>query len=281
MARSRKKYKERLSSPFGSGLALDRLGRVRADLLLVARGLAASRDRAQALIASSVVLVAGKPLTKPSQLVAIDVELELTATDFPWVSRGALKLIGGLDAFDLIDPLDRHCLDIGASTGGFTEILLARGATRVYAIDVGHNQLHPRLSSDSRVVVMDGVNARDLTTEMLLQATSLNVLPKLPDLIVCDASFISLVKVLPAALALAAPGAFLLALIKPQFEVGRNNVGKRGLVRDGTLHMQTTLRVKKWLTKDMGWIHIGSVKSPIDGSEGNREFLIAAIKPHN
>ncbi len=187
-------------------------GRVRADALLVARGLAASRERARALVAASAVLLAGKPLTKASRLLPADAVLELTVDDFPWVSRGALKLIGGLDAFSRIDPAGRICLDIGASTGGFTEILLARGAARVVALDVGHAQLHSSLAGDSRVVVMDGVNARDLAPHML---------ECLPDLIVCDASFISLVKLLPPALTLAPPGACLLALIKPQFEVGR------------------------------------------------------------
>ena len=249
------------------------LDRIRADALLVARGLAASRDRARALIASSSVLLSGKPLKKPAQLLAPDVVLELTTADFPWVSRGALKLIGGLDAFAQIDPAGRTCLDIGASTGGFTEVLLDRGAMRVVALDVGRDQLHPSLSGDPRVVVMDGVNARDLTLEML------GVTPDFPDLIVCDASFISLVKLLPTALALAPPGAGLLALIKPQFEVGRGNVGKGGVVRDVTLHAQTIARVEQWLTNEMGWTHIGTVPSPIDGPDGNREFLIAATKP--
>lgn len=248
------------------------LDRIRADALLVARGLAASRDRARALIASSAVLLAGKPLTKSSRLLAPDAELELTASDFPWVSRGALKLIGGLDAFTQIDPAGRTCLDIGASTGGFTEILLTRGAMRVFALDVGRDQLHPSLASDPRVVVLDGVNARDLTPDMLGMT---------PDLIVCDASFISLAKLLPAALALAAPGAALLALIKPQFEVGRGNVGKGGVVRDAALHAQTTARIERWLTDEMGWTHIGTVPSPIDGPDGNREFLIAASKPQH
>ncbi len=246
--------------------------RIRADALLVARGLAASRDRARALITSSAVLLAGKPLKKSSQLVAPDAKLELTARDFPWVSRGALKLIGGLDAFAQIDPEGCICLDIGASTGGFTEILLTRGAMRVFALDVGRGQLHPSLSGDPRVVVLDGVNARDLTPDMLGMTL---------DLIVCDASFISLAKLLPAALALAAPGAALLALIKPQFEVGRGNVGKGGVVRDAALHAQTTARIARWLTDEMGWNHIGIIPSPIEGPDGNREFLIAASKPQH
>ena len=248
---------------------------MRADALLVARGLAASRDRARALIVSSSVLLAGKPLTKPSQLLAPDAGLELTATDFPWVSRGALKLIGGLDAFSQVDPAGRICLDIGASTGGFTQVLLARGALRVIALDVGRGQLHPSLSADPRVVVMDGLNARDLTLGMLGRS------PDLPDLIVCDASFIGLAKLLSAALALAVPGAILLALIKPQFEVGKSNVGKGGVVRDAALHIQTTEWVERWLTLEMGWKHIGTIPSPIEGSDGNREFLIAASKPQD
>ena len=244
--------------------------RVRADALLVARGLAASRERARALIAASAVLLAGKTLTKASRLLPADAVLELMADDFPWVSRGALKLIGGLDAFSRIDPAGRICLDIGASTGGFTEVLLTRGAARVVALDVGHAQLHSSLASDPRVLVMDGVNARDLTPHML---------ESLPDLIVCDASFISLVKLLPPALTMAPTGACLLALIKPQFEVGRGNVGKGGVVRDPALHALTTARIERWLTNEMGWAHIGTTPSPIDGPDGNREFLIAASKP--
>lgn len=268
MSGSRKKSQQKLGSR-------DAQDRVRADTLLVARGLAASRDRARALIASSSVLFAGKPLKKPSHLLVPDAVLELTANDFPWVSRGALKLIGGLDAFNQIDPAGRICLDIGASTGGFTQVLLARGALRVIALDVGHGQLHPSLYADLRVVVMDGVNARDLTPDMLGRSTNL------PDLIVCDASFIGLAKLLPAALALAVPGAILLALIKPQFEVGKGNVSKSGVVRDAALHIQTTTRVERWLTFEMGWKHIGTIPSPIDGSDGNREFLIAASKPRD
>ncbi len=246
--------------------------RIRADTLLVARGLAASRDRARALIASSSVLLAGKPLTKSSRLLTPDANLELTASDFPWVSRGALKLIGGLDAFAQIDPSGRICLDIGASTGGFTEILLARGAMRVFALDVGRDQIHPSLSGDPRVVVLDGVNARDVTLDMLGMT---------PDLIVCDASFISLTKLLPPALELAGPGAALIALTKPQFEVGRGNVGKGGVVRDAALHAQTTAKIQRWLVDEMGWIYLGTVASPINGSDGNREFLIAASKPQH
>ncbi len=246
---------------------------IRADALLVARGLAGSRERARELIKSSSVLHSGKLLTKASRLLAPDAELELTARDFPWVSRGALKLIGGLEAFTQIDPAGRTCLDIGASTGGFTEILLTRGAMRVFALDVGRDQLHPSLSNDPRVVSMDGVNARDLTPEMF------GTTPNLPDLIVCDVSFISLAKILPAALALAVPGAGLLALIKPQFEVGKGNVGKGGVVRDAALHAQTIANVERWLTDEMGWTYTGTIPSPIDGPDGNREFLIAGHKP--
>ncbi len=249
----------------------DKPDHIRADALLVKRGLAASRERARALIESSAVLLAGKPLKKSSQLLTLDSELELTTNDFPWVSRGALKLIGGLNAFDQIDPADCDCLDIGASTGGFTEILLARGAKRVVALDVGRNQLHPSLSCDPRVVVLDGLNARDITPD---------ILGIKPNFIVCDASFISLTKLLPAALALASPRASLLALIKPQFEVGRGNVGKGGVVRNTALHDQTIERIERWLVTEMGWIHIGTVPSPIDGGDGNCEFLIAAKKTH-
>jgi len=244
--------------------------RMRADALLVARGLAASRDRARTLIQSGAVQLDGAPLAKASRLLEPDAPLELTRPDIPWVSRGALKLLGGLDAFTEIDPAGQVCLDIGASTGGFTEVLLAHGAARIFAVDVGHNQLHPRLRDEARVVVMEGTNARDLESGMFDVA---------PGLIVCDASFISLAKVLPAALALAAPGAWLLALVKPQFEVGPRLVGKGGVVRDAALHAEVTATAARWLQMDMGWKHLGTVPSPIDGPDGNREFLMAGQKP--
>ena len=244
--------------------------RMRADALLVANGLAASRDRARALILAGGVSVDGVTLSKAGRMLPIDAKLILTAEDIPWVSRGALKLLGGLAAFGEIDPKGRVCLDIGASTGGFTEVLLANGAAKVVAVDVGHDQLHPRLCDDPRVVVMQGVNARTLTPDMVAKA---------PQLLVCDASFISLSKVLPAAMEVAAPRAYMVALIKPQFEVGKGLVGKGGVVRDPALHASTIRKIEHWLTDVMGWRHIGTVPSPLKGPDGNSEFLIAGQKP--
>ena len=244
--------------------------RIRADALLVQRGFAASRDRAQALIAAGNVSLDGTVLGKASRLLDVDAAIELLGEDIPWVSRGALKLLGGLQAFPEIDTVGQLCLDIGASTGGFTEVLLAHDAARVMAVDVGKNQLHQRLANDPRVIVMDGVNARELRQDMLVGA---------PEIIVCDASFISLAKVLPAALSLAHPGAHLLALIKPQFEVGKGLVGKGGVVRDANLHEKTINKIEEWLAQEMGWQHIGTTASPIDGPDGNREFLLAGRKP--
>ena len=243
------------------------ISRLRADHLLVEKGLARSRARARQLILDGAVSVDGDVLSKPSRMLPLDATPVLTGADMPWVSRGALKLLGGLEAFPDINPKDCVCLDVGASTGGFTEVLLSRGAARVFAVDVGHDQLHPRLRDDPRVTVMEGVNARDLDAGSFDQA---------PEVIVCDASFISLTKVLPAALALAPPRAHLLALIKPQFEVGRGRVGKGGVVRDPELHSEACAAVEKWVRDDMGWHHIGTIASPVTGPDGNKEFLIAA-----
>lgn len=245
-------------------------GAIRADVMLVTRGLAASRDRAQALIEAGQVTVDGTLLTKPAKKLKPSSVILLTTPDIPWVSRGALKLVGGLDAFPQINPDGLTCVDVGASTGGFTEVLLDRGAAHVVAVDVGHGQLVPSLAGHPRVESREGVNARDLTAADF--ATS-------PQLIVCDASFISLTKVLPAVMRLAAPGAWLLALIKPQFEVGREHIGKGGIVRDARQTADVVARLESWLAADMGWDLAGTVPSPIDGQDGNREFLLAGQKP--
>ena len=242
---------------------------VRADLLLVRRGLAASRERARSMIAGGVVFVDGVVMTRPARRLAVDADVTVSAPDMAWVSRAALKLIGGLDAFPQIDPSGLHCVDIGASTGGFTEVLLSRGAAHVVAVDVGHGQIHPRLAGDARVESREGVNARSLTADDFITP---------PDLIVCDASFISLTKVLPAVMRVAAPGAGLLALIKPQFEVGRAAIGKGGVVRDAQAVRDAVVVVESWLAVDMGWQMIGTTPSPIDGQDGNREFLLAGRK---
>jgi len=243
---------------------------LRADLLLVRRGVAASRERARSMISAGLVLVDGVVMTRPARRLDINADIRVTGSDMKWVSRAALKLLGGLDAFPQIDPAGLYCVDVGASTGGFTEVLLARGAAHVVAVDVGHGQIHPRLANDPRVQSREGVNARSLTAGDFTRP---------PELIVCDASFISLTKVLPAVMRLAAPGAGLLALIKPQFEVGRAAIGKGGVVRDAQAVRDAVAMIENWLVVDAGWHLTGTVPSPIDGQDGNREFLLAGRKP--
>jgi 23S rRNA (cytidine1920-2'-O)/16S rRNA (cytidine1409-2'-O)-methyltransferase len=244
-------------------------GKLRLDELLVARGLAANRSRAQALIMAGRVRSAGVRLDKPGRLVAADLPLEIEGGDGEeWASRGALKLLAALDAF-AIDPSGRVALDIGASTGGFTDVLLRRGAKRVYAVDVGRGQLLWRLRTDPRVVVLEGVNARHLSPAQV---------PEPVELVTCDVSFISLKLVLPPAMALTAPGAFLVALIKPQFEAGREAVGKGGVVRDPAVYARVCAEIEAWLAARPGWRELGLVPSPILGPAGNKEFLIAAVR---
>lgn len=240
----------------------------RADLLLVSQGLADTRSKAQALILAGAVYCADKRIAKAGDLLPIDSLLSLKGRDHPWVSRGGLKLAKGLLHFGF-DPSGRCCLDIGASTGGFTDVLLTQGAAKVYAVDVGHGQLAWKLREDPRVVVLEKTNARHLTTAQI---------PEAPGALVCDASFISLTLVLPAALTLAAAGAWLIALIKPQFEVGKGEVGKGGVVRDPAQHSAVCQRTESWLATQAGWRVLGITESPITGPEGNREFLIGAIK---
>ena len=240
----------------------------RLDTTLVERGLAESRARAQALVMAGLVFSGETRLDKPGTSIAADTPLEVRGADHPWVSRGGLKLAHALDHF-AIDPAGRIALDVGASTGGFTDVLLSRGVARVYAVDVGHGQLAWKLRQDPRVTVMEGVNARHLTAADI---------PEPPGIVVCDASFIGLETVLPAALALAAPGAVLVALIKPQFEAGRANVGKGGIVRDPAVHDAVRARIAAWLAARPGWSVLGIADSPITGQDGNREFLIAAAR---
>lgn len=239
---------------------------MRLDQLLVAQGLAQSRERAKQLIVDGKVLVDGAIVKKPGNEIPDESVITLSEPDFPWVSRGALKLLGALDAFAL-DPTGTVCVDIGASTGGFTEVLLSKGATKVYAVDVGHDQLAPSLRADDRVVNLEGVNARHLDGEV----------PEAPDWVVCDSSFISTTLVLPPVLTLAKPGAVLLSLIKPQFEVGRKNIGKGGIVRDVSQHQVAKDRVTEFLIGE-GWEIRGLIDSPIQGPDGNLEFLVYAVK---
>jgi 23S rRNA (cytidine1920-2'-O)/16S rRNA (cytidine1409-2'-O)-methyltransferase len=243
--------------------------KTRLDHALVERGLCATRARAREAVLAGLVSVDGSPARKPAQAVAGTADIALTGPPLPWVSRAALKLVHGLDHFG-IDPAGLVCLDLGASTGGFTQALLARGAKRVFAVDVGHGQLDARLAEDPRVVSLERLNARDLSARQV---------PEPPGLVVCDVSFIGLELVLPPALALARPGARLVALVKPQFEVGRSHIGKGGIVRDPALHEAACARISRWLEAEVGWQVLGLTPSPIEGSDGNREFLVAARKP--
>jgi len=240
----------------------------RADLALVARGLAETRAKAQALIMAGLVYSGTARVNKAGELVPDDRELVVKGQDHPWVSRGGVKLAHGLDVFGL-DPTGRVALDIGASTGGFTDVLLTRGAAKVYAVDVGHGQLAWKLRSDQRVVVLEKTNARHLTAAQV---------PEPVGVLVCDASFIGLQIILPAALALCAEGAFAIALIKPQFEAGPEHVGKGGVVRDPAVHAAVCEKIAAWWAGLPGWRVLGVTKSPITGPEGNVEFLIGAVK---
>ncbi len=240
----------------------------RADQALVERGLVESRSKAQALIMAGLVFSGEKRIDKPGQPVSAEQPLEVRGQEHPWVSRGGLKLEKGLEAF-AIDPAGAICLDIGASTGGFTDVLLSKGAAKVYAVDVGHGQLAWKLRQDTRVVVLEKTNARHLTREQVSEPI---------DLVVCDASFIGLEVVLPAGLALTRPGAHLVALIKPQFEVGKARVGKGGVVRDPELHREVCDRISAWLDAQPGWRALGVAESPITGPEGNIEFLLGGLR---
>ncbi|MEL6792721.1 MAG: TlyA family RNA methyltransferase [Pseudomonadota bacterium] len=239
----------------------------RLDQRLVDLGLAESRARAQALVKAGVVTVDGAVADKPSRKSPTGAEVRVTGNPNPWVSRAALKLVHAFDLFDL-DPDAAEALDVGASTGGFTEVLLARGAARVHALDVGHGQLHPRIAADPRVRNLEGVNARDIPEGLVPPV----------DWIVSDVSFIGLEKALPGPMALAKPGAVLIALVKPQFEAGPKGVGKGGVVSDPALHVEIRARVADFV-RAAGWRVIGEGDSPILGGDGNREFLIAARKP--
>jgi 23S rRNA (cytidine1920-2'-O)/16S rRNA (cytidine1409-2'-O)-methyltransferase len=240
----------------------------RADQLLVERELADSRSQAQALIMAGQVYSAERRVDKAGAQLAEDAPLTVRGSAHGYVSRGGLKLAHGLDHFN-ISPEGMVGLDIGASTGGFTDVLLKRGARRVYAVDVGYGQLAWEIRNNERVVVLEKTNARALTQTLI---------PEPPKIIVCDASFISLMKVLPASMALATPGTKLVALIKPQFEVGKGRVGKGGIVREPELHKEVCDTITAWLNDEMKWKVLGLTQSPIHGADGNVEFLIAAEK---
>jgi len=241
----------------------------RADQLLVDRGLAESRSKAHALIMAGKVFAGERRVDKPGVSLPDDTLLEVRGQDHPWVSRGGLKLEHALRQFGL-SPADRICLDVGASTGGFTDVLLAHGAAKVHAVDVGHGQLAWKLRSDPRVVVHEKTNARYLTAADIADPI---------EALVCDASFIGLATLLPAPLALCVPGAWAVALIKPQFEAGPDAVGRKGVVRDPAVHQAVCDRVRAWWSALPGWSVLGVTESPITGPEGNKEFLIGAVHP--
>ncbi|MBI1182526.1 MAG: TlyA family rRNA (cytidine-2'-O)-methyltransferase [Alphaproteobacteria bacterium] len=242
------------------------MAKLRVDIMLVDRGLVESRAKAQALIMAGAVYSGTERIAKPGQTLREDAPLEVKGRDHPWVSRGGLKLEHALKHFG-IGLEGSTVLDVGASTGGFTDVALHHGAAKVYAVDVGHGQLAWSLRQDPRVVVLEKTNARHLTHEQV---------PEAVDAVVCDASFIGLRTVLPAPLSLAAPGAVLVALIKPQFEVGKGQVGKGGVVRDPALHEEVCATILAWLGEQPGWSVLGLTESPITGPEGNKEFLVAA-----
>jgi 23S rRNA (cytidine1920-2'-O)/16S rRNA (cytidine1409-2'-O)-methyltransferase len=240
----------------------------RADQLLVDRGLAESRARAQALILAGVVYAGERRVDKAGETLHDDSEIEVRGRDHPWVSRGGVKLAHALEHF-AIDVAGLVALDIGSSTGGFVDVLLTRGAARVHAVDVGRGQLAWKLRQDARVVLHEGVNARFLTAAHIAEPV---------DLVTCDASFIGLATVLPAALTLAKPAARLVALVKPQFEAGPGAVGKGGVVRDPETHRTVCEAAAAWVAAQ-GWDVVGLTDSPITGPAGNREFLLYATRP--
>jgi 23S rRNA (cytidine1920-2'-O)/16S rRNA (cytidine1409-2'-O)-methyltransferase len=243
--------------------------RQRLDDLLVQRGLFASRSRARDAVERGTVTVDGAMARKAGQNVSPQCVVAIDDPAQAYVSRGALKLIAGLDHFSL-DPAGREALDIGASTGGFTQVLLERGASHVTAIDVGHGQMHPDVGGDPRVTVIEGLNARDLTAADLAGRS--------PDFIVSDVSFISLKLALPPALAIAKPGAGAIFLVKPQFEAGREAIGKGGLLKDPFDAARVAGLLQDWLDAVRGWRSLGLHLSPIEGGDGNREFLLGGIK---
>jgi 23S rRNA (cytidine1920-2'-O)/16S rRNA (cytidine1409-2'-O)-methyltransferase len=240
---------------------------MRADVFLVEQGYAESRSEARAAIEAGCVFADGVPVSKPSQQLLKGMVIGYSPAH-PYVSRGALKLIAALDHFSL-SPEDLTCLDLGASTGGFTQVLLERGARKVFAVDVGHGQLHAKIASDNRVISMEHWNARDLSQDDIADPVQA---------IVADVSFISLKLALPSALKMAVPGAWLIALFKPQFEVGREKVGKSGVVRDSYARVLALMEFLQWLNAQGNWRFLNSpfIDSPIEGGDGNREFLVGA-----
>ena len=241
---------------------------MRADMVLVERNFATSRQKAKALIETGAVTADGQILKKASQTLSLKAEITVDSPLKNWVSRGALKLLGGLEAFPEVSVKDKVAVDLGASTGGFTQVLLAHGVAHVFAVDVGHSQLSDKIAKSPRVTSLEKCNARYVTSAEL---------PTPFQLIVCDVSFISLTLALPAAMALAAQGAQMIALIKPQFEVGREGLDKGGIVKDGALRDKVVTDISQFI-RDAGWQVMGVTTSPITGPDGNIEYLVAATK---
>ena len=239
----------------------------RADVFLVEHGYARTRAEAQEAIEAGKVFDGGRRIIKPSQHLNETSRIKYERAH-PFVSRGALKLAAALNHFQLT-PRGRVCVDIGASTGGFSEVLLMHGAKKIFAVDVGHGQLDPKIANNPRVISLERTNARELSPKLI---------PEAPEAIVVDVSFISLKLALPKALGLAAPNAWLIALVKPQFEVGRGHVGKGGIVRDEVVQEAALADIAAWLPENPGWSVTGSIPSPVKGGDGNREFLLAARK---
>lgn len=242
----------------------------RLDQLILSRNLVASRSRARDAIERGTVTVNGKVVSKPSAAVPEDARIAIADPAQDYVSRAALKLAAGLDHFGL-SPKGRVCLDVGASTGGFTDVLLKRGASHVIGVDVGHDQMHPRLKDDGRVTNIEGLNARYLERGAIFDRHF--------TFLVSDVSFISLKLALPPALELAEPGTFAVLLVKPQFEAGRDAISKAGLLKDPETAPDVAAELERWLVEDMGWKSFGLVPSPIEGGDGNREYLLAGGKP--
>ncbi|AWM23892.1 hemolysin [Sinorhizobium fredii USDA 205] len=243
---------------------------IRLDQLLLNKGLVASRARARDAIQRGTVMVDGRTVTKPATAFAENAAITIDDPAQAYVSRAALKLVAALDHFGF-DPAGQACLDVGASTGGFTEVLLKRGAAHVVAVDVGHGQMHPRIAEDPRVTNIEGLNARAMTADDIGNRTI--------TFIVSDVSFISLKLALPPALSLAEPGARCILLVKPQFEAGRDAVSKAGLLKDPESAPVVAAELERWLVEEMGWRSLGLVSSPIAGGDGNKEYLLAGLKP--
>ena len=241
--------------------------RKRADISLVERGLAPSREKARALIKDGAVSLDNVPVSKPGQLIAPNASLTITGDLLRWASRGALKLLAALEAFPQIDIKGRIAADIGASTGGFCDVLLSRNVQHIYAVDVGHGQLVPKLARHTRITNLERTNARDITA---------TVIPDPLQIITCDVSFISVQKALPAVLSLATSGCWLITLVKPQFEAGRAALGKSGVVKDEADRQRCLDEVSMFLSDKMGWQIEGHITSPVIGPEGNHEFLLVA-----